>query len=382
MQNNNLLQSLTEFEPAGFPFISIYLNTEPNENGKTNFDVFLRKQINEQRENYEIRSSERESYDQDAERINAYLENLAPSTRGAAIFACYGANEFFETIEFDVPFKENQFFVFDRPHLFPLVHLIKQNPTYAVVLADTNAAHIYLFGAGQILEKEDIENTKTNRSQVGGWSQMRYQRHLENFHQQHAKEIIEELGKIVRDEQIKQVVLAGDETVIIPLLRGEMPKELDEKVVEILRLNIDTPEHEILEASQKAVFQHHTLQDQEKVDHLFEENYDGGLGVTGVERTLTALSNGQVQELYLSADFNLIKYNKNKVEQVLENYAPGEETEQPSVRETEMIVDELIRKGLNSADEIRFIEDENLLEKAGGVGALLRYKMNTSTAQQ
>ena len=125
---------------------------------------------------------------------------------------------------------------------------------------------------------------------------MRYQRHVENFHQQHVKEVIEELAKLVRDEQIKEIILAGDETVIIPLLRGETSKELEEKIVGVLPLSVDTPEHEVLEASEKAIRQHDTLQDQEKIEHLFEENYDDGLGVTGVEKTLTALSNGQVQE--------------------------------------------------------------------------------------
>ncbi|MDQ3089148.1 MAG: hypothetical protein M3Q78_11215 [Acidobacteriota bacterium] len=307
MRNKNLLQKLAEFEPTGFPFISIYLNTEPNENGKHDFDVYLKKQISEHSDDYETRTSEKESFDRDAKRINDYLENIRPSTRGTAIFACFGANEFFKTIEFDVPFEENHFFVFDKPHIFPLARLIEQNPVYAVVLADTNAAHIYVFGRGQVLDKEDIENVKTNRTEVGGWSQKRYQRHVENFHLHHAKEVVEELAKIVRDEQIKNIVLAGDETVIIPLLREHLPKELDEKVVGVLRLNIDAPEHELLEEAQKAIRQHDTLKDMEKIDRLFEENYDGGLGVVGVEKTLAALSNGQVQELFLSADFVNVK---------------------------------------------------------------------------
>lgn len=380
MKNKKLLQNLAEFESTDFPFISVYLNTEPNENGKHIFDVFLKKQISEHADKYELRTKERESFDRDAELIDKYLEDLRPSVRGVAIFACSGANGFFKPIEFDVPFEENNFFVFDKPHIYPLIRLFDQNPVYAVVLADTNAAHIYEFGRGQVLEKEDIENTKTNRTEVGGWSQMRFQRHIENFHLHHAKEVAEELAKIVRDEQINEIVLAGDETVIIPLLREQMPQELDKKIVGVLRLNVNTPEHELLDEAEKAIRRHDTLQDKEKIDRLFEENYDGGLAVVGVEKTLAALSNGQVQELFLSADFDKIKYNKNNVEEVLENYAPGEDTQPPSVKNSGMIVDELIRKGLNSADNIRFIEDENLLKNAGGVGALLRYRMESSAA--
>ena len=45
MQQFNFLSKLMDFEPAGFPFLSVYLNTEPNETGKRDFEVFLRKQL-------------------------------------------------------------------------------------------------------------------------------------------------------------------------------------------------------------------------------------------------------------------------------------------------------------------------------------------------
>src|SRR5687768_9838374 len=134
MKNKKLLQNLAEFESTDFPFISVYLNTEPNENGKHIFDVFLKKQISERADKYEQRTKERESFDRDAERINKYLETLQPAVRGVAIFACSGANGFFKPIEFDVPFEENYFFVFDKPHIYPLIRLFDQNPVYAVVL--------------------------------------------------------------------------------------------------------------------------------------------------------------------------------------------------------------------------------------------------------
>jgi peptide chain release factor subunit 1 len=374
MKQENLIKKLTEFEPSGFPFISMYLNTEPNENGKFNFDVFVRQQLSEKASEFESETTERESFDRDAERINEFLETIKPSTRGVAIFACAGANDYFEAREYEVPFEENNFFVFDRPHLFPLARLIDQNPIYAVVLADTSTAHIYAFKRGHIIEKEDIENIKTNGTKVGGWSQMRYQRHLENFHLLHAKEIVEELAKMVREDGIKQIILAGDETGIIPTLREQLPKELEEKVIDVLRLNVNTPEHELMEAAEQAIRQNDTLVDKEKIDYLKEQNYDNGLGVAGAEKTLAALSSGQVLELYVSADFNNIEYDPKKVYKVLNAYAPGEDGEIPDIRKTGTITEEILRRGFATADNVRFIEDGNLLEEFGGVGAILRYK--------
>lgn len=378
MKNSAILKKLLNIESSEFPFISVYLNTEPNEHGRDDFNIFLKKQLSEHQDNYEEHSKERESFDKDVERISKYAETIPASANGVAIFACSGANDYFKTVEFDVPFQNNRFFVFDKPHIYPMARLMDQNPRFAVVLADTNAAQIYVFQRGRILDQEEIQNEKTNRTEVGGWSQLRYQRHNEEIHKKHAKEVIEELENLVREDNIKQIVLAGNEEVTIPLLREELTKDLESKIVGTIRLDIKTPEKEILDAAETAIKQHDTLKDKEKIDFLKEQNYDEGFSVTGVSETLKALENGQVQELYLSADFNEIQYNKPDVKEVLKNYAPGADGEMPNASHAGMIADELIRQALNSADHIRFIEDENLLEEFGGVGALLRFKMTAN----
>ena len=87
MQQFDFLSKLMEFEAAGFPFISIYLNTEPNDTGKKDFDVFLKKQLKDHGAVLETGSSEAQSYEADVEKINTFVENLDPTTRGVAIFA-------------------------------------------------------------------------------------------------------------------------------------------------------------------------------------------------------------------------------------------------------------------------------------------------------
>ena len=374
MKIEKLIERLTNFEPTELPFISVYLNAEPNEHGRDDFNVFLKKQLSMHQNNYEEHTPERDSFDKDLKRINEYVTNVSSSANGIAIFACSGADGFFETREFNVPFENDLFFVYNRPHIFPLARLYEQNPKYAVVAADTNSANIHVFKRKNALEKEEIENFKTNRTDQGGWSQARFQRHIDNFHKQHAKEVIEELDKIVRDENINQIILVGDETVIIPLLKDELSDFLEEKIAGTIRLNIDTPEHELLEECEKEIHRYDTLADKEKIDKLMEQNYDEGLGVTGAEHTFAALANGQVQELYIDAKFDEIEYDENTLVKLMKAYAPGIDRELPDSHKARLIVDELIKLGFQTADSVRFIEDENLLKKAGGIGALLRYR--------
>ena len=81
---------------------------------------------------------------------------------------------------------------------------------------------------------------------VGGWSQARYQRRVQNAHSNHAKEVVETLGKVVKQDQIQYIVIAGDPQ-ITSVLTEEMPKELADKVVDTLRLDIKASDQQVFE---------------------------------------------------------------------------------------------------------------------------------------
>src|SRR5688500_2775939 len=140
MHEFNMLNKLLDVQPNEFPFISVYLNTEPNETGKKDFEIFLKKQLSDHLAVLEPGSPKRESVEAAAGDISNFVDSIDPSTRGVAIFARSGDGAYFQAFEFVVPFSESSFHFFDRPYIFPLVHLIAQNPTFAVLSADTNSA--------------------------------------------------------------------------------------------------------------------------------------------------------------------------------------------------------------------------------------------------
>ena len=377
---HKLLNRLLDFEPTAAPVISLYVDARVDQHGQRNFLAFLRKQLNEKSKSYENNSEERLSFEEDFVRITRYLESeVHSSVQGIAIFACAAEKNWFEVGYFDVPFERNRLFVSDRPHLYPLARLIDQYRRYAVVLADTNRAQIFVFAAGRAVDQQDFENVKTKHSKVGGWSQARYQRHEQNYHLQHAKEVVEALEKTVRDENIEHIVLAGDEAVVIPLLREQMSKELEEKVIDALSLGIDTPEHELLEESLTAFQRHDSLTDMEKVERLLNEYRADDLGVAGVAETLAALSNGQVEEMLIAANAESIQFDEEEVRKVLELYR-GEEP-LPDELDQRSVADELVKRAnqLSSAT-VTFIEDSTRLEGLGGVGGFLRYRISEENA--
>ena len=264
-----LLEKLLAYEPDGGPFVSVYLDARVDQNGQRNLLPIVRKQLNERAKTYDNQKPEQENFEKDSARIINYLETGVPTTaQGLAIFACSAANDYFEVGEFAAPFERNRLFVSDRPHVYPLARIIDQYRRFAVLLADTNRARIFVFATGRTVDEKTVENVKTKRTSVGGWSQARYQRHEENYHLRHVKEVVDMLERIVREEDIEHVILAGDETVVIPLIREQLPQALSDKVIDALSFAIDTPEHELFEESLNAFRRHDSLTDMEKVERL------------------------------------------------------------------------------------------------------------------
>ena len=264
------LDVLARLEPASFPLLSLYLNTESDGRGRPNYNLFLRKELRQRLKMYPERSADRESLERDVDRIESYLaDELKPSTRGLAVFACAAA-DVFEALQLDVPFDRNRLIVADRPHLYPLARLDDEHPRYAALVVDTHVARIFVFSTGKTVRSEEVQSPKTKHSRAGGWSQARFQRHAENVHLRHAKEVVERLDAIVAADAIDRVVLAGDE-VIVPLLKAQLPERLASKLVDVLRLDIRSPEHEVLAATLEALQRKDEQTDESVVQHLLGE---------------------------------------------------------------------------------------------------------------
>jgi peptide subunit release factor 1 (eRF1) len=124
------LDQLAAFGPVPFPVISLYLNTGADQHGRTQFQQFVRKEFRLRSKTFPIRSSVHESFENDYQRIKAYLEELPASINSLALFACSAAGGFFETVQLEAPIREHHLFVSDRRHLYPLARLHDQYPRY------------------------------------------------------------------------------------------------------------------------------------------------------------------------------------------------------------------------------------------------------------
>ena len=369
------LARLVAFEPTTFPVLSVYLNTQPDQHGRAPDAVpYLNREFKALARTWAPSSPERHSFDLDAERIISYVtEKIDSAANGVAIFACWGADELFEAIQLTTPVSDNRVYAYNQPHLYHLARLDELYPRYAAVLTDTNTARIFVFGLGQVIDAEEVKGKKVHRVKVGGWSQARYQRRVGNAHQEHVKEVIEHLARIVREDHVGHIILAGD-SVVIPLLQEQLPQEMV-PMVEVMKMDIHASEQDVLTATLEKLQEQEVRTAAEKVDRLMNQYRARGLAVIGLHETLEALANGQVEELLISGAIEENHPQPEEVEAILAPEIPdaegGTESEEPRQAS---VPDLLVTKAKQTGATVTFIEDAALLESTGGVGAFLRWR--------
>jgi peptide chain release factor subunit 1 len=371
----NQLDRLTAFEPTDSPVLSLYLDMRAGQHGRTNYDAFLRKTFAER--SRVLKGAARQSFDADVEKITAFLgDQVRRSAQGLAIFACNARDGFFESVQLEVPVEHHWLFIGSVPHLYPLIRLNDQFPRYAALLVDSNAARLFVFGLGATETQTEVKNVKTRKGAVGGWSQARYQRHVENFHLHHTKEVVDVLDRVMREEALDRLVIACEPTARGRLME-QLPKHLADKVVDLVKIDIRTPENQVLARTLEALREHDADTDAEHVERMLDAWNADGLAVAGPEETLQALEKGQVEELLITATPELLR----RAEKLTGDVTPAPvdvDTSAPATTldsDRHRLADHFVVHAHMSAARIRFIEDAALLEDVGGVGALLRFKL-------
>ena len=171
------------------------------------------------------------------------------------------------------------------------------------------------------------------------------------------------LTRLVRDEQIRWVIIGGDE-VIAPLLQEHMPKDVAERLIDVVAMDIRAPERLVLERALELTGRKDEESDRERVSALLDAYRSGGPGVIGVERVRRALELGQVDELLITAQATAFEAVAGSA---------SDARPQPNVRQRNVLPMSWSRKRDRPRHRSALSKIPGLLEPYGGVGAFLRF---------
>jgi hypothetical protein len=353
---HEVLRRLAEFEPAQVPVLSIYLDLRPEATGEApgrrSGLVALKDRLRELEKTLPLRGEEIESFRADVTLIDLYFEEEYPrSAAGVAIFAC-SARDLFEVVESGVPFA-NQISAGPTPDLFQLARLLDEQETAVVALVDSNTARLFVTRAGTLEERggPDDDSVHYQKRSMGGWSQARYQRHIDKHRTDFAGEVADAIERLIDEEDAVRLILAGDEVAVTPL-RDALSQQALDLLHEPIRLDIRTSRDDVQREVAPVLAQIEAEEARAAADRLIDAVRADGLGVVGLERTRTALEHGQVDELLLAPDGEIDEATRN----------------------------DLVRLAALTGAIVEVVADHPDLQALGGVGALLRYRISQQDA--
>lgn len=241
----------------------------------------------------------RASVKADLARIQEYVlkEFDRSSTRGLAFFACQ-AKKLWEV--YHLPFPVIDRVVVDRhPHVLRLESALAMAETFATVLVNRERARIFTTRLGECSERNEVTDEVPGRHEQGGWSQARYQRHIEEIVHRHLHHVVQALVALWKREKFDHLVIAGPDE-ILPPFEKQLPTELADRVVARTSLAINAAKDRVREATQAVEEVLETRRAADAVSRVLEEFAAKRHAVVGVERTLAALQEGRVDLLVVS----------------------------------------------------------------------------------
>jgi peptide chain release factor subunit 1 len=308
----------------------------------------------------------------DFERIRRYFEEdfVRNGARGFAVFCSqldglWSANALTDPVPDEVKVGRDLY-------LAPLVPLVGRGEGALVAVVGRERGQIFRLRAGRLEELVDrTEEQPYSRHDQGGWSQSRYQRHVEELVADHLRRVAGELDRHVRGlRSPKLVVVASEET------RAEFESMLSHDVRNAVVGWTQAEAHagppELLVAA-TPVLETWRAREQERVlERWREEAAKGVRGVSGWKATMEAASDGRVELLLVQEGANRPGWQCPACGRVAAE-AGACPLDGTAMEESDAGLDLAIHQTLAHGGTIWVVRGHRDLEPVEGVGAVLRF---------
>jgi peptide subunit release factor 1 (eRF1) len=380
------IRQLAQFEsPAGCA-ISFYFQPQTPQNKSHREEAILVKDLVRET----MRKAERNGNDaalrEDLEKVLHIAEGLHGNhSRGKAIFACRASGIW---RELDVPPRlgRSQITVNSRFHLRPLVDANSGLPRTCIALVNRKKARIFELQETEITQKLDLEfgpSPAVPRSDgFQGYEAGHRERHVENTVMQHFKMFAESLLLLSHKEKF-EALLIGCQDDSWPEIEPQLPTALKQKLRGRFPVDVTSATaEEVRQQANRILTESQLTERMELVREVMGEAQRNARGALGLKHVLNALERQEVQSLLLVRDFKAEAVECTNCRHLDTRMVKTCAVCAHATRELSDVSDALVDLALRNGADIRFVENDPDMEKAGHVAALLRFRADQNTAEK
>ena len=356
------MQSLVAFLSEDPLVLSLYLNVDTTQQTKEKYRLSLRgllKQVSEDIAHDDIAAVERF--------FDFEYDGLA---RSVVIFTCQ-QNDLWKVFPLNVP-VEDRVVAARRPFVTPLQDILDEYARYGVIFVDRGGARFFLFHLGQLQEVDGTLGDELKRHKQGGWAAQRLQRRVDGVATQNLKDAAEAARLFCEGNKCTRIILAGTDDNL-SAFRGMLPRGLADAVVGEMSMDMAAGEVEIREKTMIIIRDYLQTEETALVEQLITAAAKDSAGVIGLVDTLSALQEDRVHILVVSEGHEAAGFRCTHC-----GYLGAQELDtcpycNSEVRPHAHVIDAAIRTAIEKGVAVKIVADNDQLDRAGKVGAILRY---------
>jgi peptide subunit release factor 1 (eRF1) len=360
------LKDLVSFiSPA--PVLSLYMHTDPSERNAETFKLRLRNIL--------------KGIDllKDVEEVERFFNHEYDWTgRGVAVFSSE-PQQFWRVYTLALPVPD-RVVVSNRPSIKPLTNLMETYGGYGVVLADQQHARFFLFHLGELTEGAGVTGEEVKHTKLGGASSVAGMRggmagqtqYSSETISRNMKEAAEKASIYFQENHVRRILLGGTPDNLTQF-RSFLPKYIQSLVQGTITVAVNANFSELQEKIPQMCRESEQKKETKLLNDFLTSAAKGNNAVTGLKETLEMVNAGRVRTLITLAGFQVSALHCTQcgllTTQALER-CPNCNIRFEQVPDA---IDHAMHEVLRKGGEVETIASSPELEKAGSIGALLRY---------
>jgi peptide chain release factor subunit 1 len=253
--------------------------------------------------------------------------------------------------------------------LAPLVPLLGRGEGALVAVVGRERGELFRLRGGRLQPVANRTQEQPGRHDQGGWSQGRYQRHIEHLVHEHLQRVADELARRARYGAEPIVVVTNEETRAA--FTELVSKDVLDSIVGWTTAEAHAGAAELLAASAPVLDVWRAAEERRALERWREEAGRNGRAAAGWEQTLEAASEGRVALLLyrLGVNHDAWRCPQCGWAAIAEGACP---LDGATMRPADGL-DLAVRQTLSSGGAVRVLTDRPDLDPVEGIGALLRY---------
>jgi hypothetical protein len=358
--------------------LSVFLNLDPREFATppardTEVSSVLDRASRLVRQDDSLSHAERQSLEQDLERVRGALGNGSLDAKGAhgvAIFSASAAG-LFEVLKLAQP-VDHEPVVAATPCVEPLAALGPPE-RWCVLLANRRAARLLCGSRESLEEVVTISDRVHGQHEQGGWSQSRYQRSVDKDaadHLRHAAEVtFEHLHEALPDG-----LLVGGPQELVGDLEAQLHPYLRERLAGRLDLDVEASTAEqVREAAAEHIEAAARRREDEALARLAEAFGTGERAASGLQGVLVAVHEQRVERLLIDHGFRAAGVACPTCGWLGAGQATACPADGSALEHREDVVEAAVARALTQSAEVLVLRDRPELASHGHVAAILRF---------